>query len=461
MSKISQESIDKVKQIAIVDVAAALGLFMKRSGKQYFIPCPNPQHVETSHDHCAIETRKNIFHCFHCNCGGKDAIGFFKWFKFGTREGHFKESILGLGQLMGLEIKDEKGNVMVTGDNSYTPSVKISQNELKAQDAPITHAVYTAMLSLCQLKTQHLDELMNKRRYSKDEIKLHHFASVPNAEEWIRIYSILKSKNYPLDRIPGLSQIFQPANQPTKFPREIGEPGEFTDEKGVVTYGHWFYVHNASQGYFIPVYDENGYIIRLRVRKDSGEPKYVWFSSDHNVDSETQMRYARRNGASSGGPFTLAVPPQTLFNWQRGKNVTEVISTHTLLVTEGEHKANISAKAFNIPVAGLAGAGNFESLLPFIQKWGVKKLVIGYDMDTLQKQDDSLKSAKKLATLFEIVRNFAIEVTKLGVETVIWTWNLADGKGLDDLVLNGKLPVEFNLKTGVQRAVTLNSVHSL
>lgn len=82
-------------------------------------------------------------------------------------------------------------------------------------------------------------------------------------------------------------------------------------------------------------------------------------------------------------------------------------------------------------------------------------------MDTLQREDNSLKSANKLATLLEIVRSFAVEVTKLGVETVIWTWNLAHGKGLDDLVLNGKLPVEFNIKTGVQRAVTLNTVHSL
>lgn len=339
MSKISQESLDKVRTIALVDVAAALGLYMKRSGKQYFIPCPNPDHVETSHDHCAIETRKNIFHCFHCKCGGKDAIAFYKWFKFGTRDGHFKETVLGLGQLMGLEIRDEDGNVMVAGDDNYVPSVNISKNELKPQDAPITHAVYSAMLSLCPLRQEHLNELVNKRKYSPDEIKLHQFASVPNPDEWMRIYTILKTKNYPLERIPGLSQIFQPANQPTKFPREIGEPGQFTDAKGNVIQGHWFYLPSATNGYFIPVYDENGYIIRLRVRKDSGEPKYVWFSSQHNVDSEKEMRYVRRNGASSGGPFTIAVPPQILYQWQRGKNLKEVISTHTLLVTEGEHSA--------------------------------------------------------------------------------------------------------------------------
>lgn len=461
MSKISQESIEKVKQIALIDVVAALGMPSKRSGKQFFIPCPNPQHQESSMEHCAIESRKNIFNCFHCNASGNNAITFFSWVNFGEKEGHFKASILGVAELMGLEIKDDKGNIMVVGNDSYTPSVRISKSELQPQNAPITHAVYSAILSLCKLKPAHLDELMNKRRYSKDEIKLHLFASVPTGDEWIKIYSILKAKNYPLDRIPGLSQIFQPANFTTKFPREIGEPGEFTDANGDKLQGHWFYALNASSGYFIPVYDENGYIIRLRVRRDNGDPKYVWFSSEHNVDSETDIKYARRNGASSGGPFTFAVPPQTLYTWQRGKNAKDVISMHTLLVTEGEHKANISSKAFGIPVVGLAGAGNFESLLPYIQKWGVKKLIIGYDMDTLQKADDSVKSAKKLATLFEIVRNFAIQVTQLGVESVIWTWNMSDGKGLDDLVLNAKLPVEFSLKTGVQRAVTLQTIHEL
>ncbi|MFJ7982152.1 DNA primase [Lysinibacillus xylanilyticus] len=79
----------------------------------------------------------------------------------------------------------------------------------------------------------------------------------------------------------------------------------------------------------------------------------------------------------------------------------------------------------------------------------------------LQRQDDSEESVKKQATLMDIVNRFAVEIAKLGVNSVIWTWNLNDGKGLDDLVHNRRLPIEFNLKTRRQRAVTLDTVHSL
>lgn len=124
-------------------------------------------------------------------------------------------------------------------------------------------------------------------------------------------------------------------------------------------------------------------------------------------------------------------------------------------------QAKISAKSFNVFAAGLPGAGNFNEILQLIPKWNIQKLIIAYDMDTLQRSDNSSESLKKQATLMEIVNRFAIEVSKLGVQSVIWTWNLKDGKGLDDLVYNHKLPIEYNLITKRQRAVTLDTVHSL
>jgi hypothetical protein len=460
MAKISQESLDFVKSIALVDVAHALGLPLNRSGKQVFLPCPNPEHVEDKYEHCAIETRKNIFNCFTCNnVGGNNAISFYKWHMFGTREGHFQESVLGIGKLLGIEIKDTNGKVMVSGSTNYTPSVKYSNESLPPKEAAITHAVYSAILSLCSLHDHHRKELMEKRKYTADEIKLRKFASVPTLEEWIKIYALLKSKNYPLDRIPGLSQIFMPSAFSSKFPKELGEVGQFEDEKGAIHEGHWFYNLSAPRGYFIPVYDENGYIIRLRVRKDDGSPKYVWFSSEHNVDVEKSLKYARRNGASSGGPFTIAVPPQTLATWKAGTPLENVISTRTLMVTEGEHKSNIAAKVFGIPVIGLAGIGNFETLIPFLQKWKINKLILAYDMDTLQAKDISEKAQKNQQNLYQIVLNFAKIVKDLNITSCIWSWNIVDGKGIDDLVINRKLPIEFNLSTGQQKPVTIQNLH--
>lgn len=462
MAKISQESIERVKAVTLVDLAQALGLPTKRVGKQLFIPCPNPTHNESKLDTCCIEPNKNIFNCFHCaDVKGNNAISLFSWYEFGQREGKFKESVLGVAQLMDIEVKDDRGAIMKPGSNTYKPSVKIISQELKPQSVQVVDAFYRGFLSLCPLRQEHANELMEKRRYSVEEINLHMFRSVPTLDEWISIYSKLKSLGYPFERIPGLSQIFQPDYYNSKFPKELGEAGEFVDANGKKHQGHWFYVLSATKGYFIPVFNEDGFITRLRVRKDSGDPKYVWFSSTHNIEIENTLQKARRNGVSSGAPITIEVPPDYLKVWERGVNVSNLFSTRTLLVTEGEHKAKISAKTFNVFAAGLPGAGNFSELLTLIQKWNIEKLIIAYDMDTLQRSDDSKESVQKQATLMEIVNRFAVEIVKLGVESVIWTWNLNDGKGLDDLVHNRKLPIEFNLKTKRQRAVTLDTVHSL
>jgi len=144
---------------------------------------------------------------------------------------------------------------------------------------------------------------MENRRYSVEEINLHMFRSVPILEEWINIYTRLYSFNYQFERIPGLSQVFQPDYFDSKFPKVLGEAEVFVDANEKEHDGDWFYVLSASKGYFIPVFNEDGFIIRLRVRKDSGDPKYVWFSSTHYIGVEKTITKARRNGVSSGAPI--------------------------------------------------------------------------------------------------------------------------------------------------------------
>lgn len=97
-------------------------------------------------------------------------------------------------------------------------------------------------------------------------------------------------------------------------------------------------------------------------------------------------------------------------------------------------------------------------MLPLIKEWDVEKFIIAYDMDTLQRVDDSDKSVKKQRTLFETLKEFAAEVLQLGVDVDLWTWNMNDGKGLDDLLLANKLPMEVNLRTGERKVVDLEAL---
>lgn len=65
---------------------------------------------------------------------------------------------------------------------------------------------------------------------------------------------------------------------------------------------------------------------------------------------------------------------------------------------------------------------------------------------------DSLRSEKaingKNQQVFDHLVAFAKQALAKGVETFLWTWNPADGKGIDDLIQKNKLPMEIDLRTG-------------
>lgn len=462
--RISQESIDIIKGIPIIDLASAMGDPLTREGKQYQIPCPDLNHTEKVSTNAYIEPNKNLFKCFSCGIGGNSAIAYYAYKTFGHYEPkkHFVPSVKGIAEIMGVPLKMEDGSV-VGRDSGKTIRKFVPQKELEARSPEELDAVYRAFLSLCPIYDHHLAEWRNQRRYTDEQINLVGLRSIPTKDMWVSMYEKLHAAGISLERVPGFSQSFMPDFYETVFPEHLGEKADLKDDEGKTFSGFWYYLPSSMSqvGYYIPVRDENGYIIRLRIRRDNGDPKYIWFSSQHNIDTESNVLKKRKNGVGSGGPLNIAVPFSLLKNWPKGEHLTNVCHTKTLIVTEGEFKSQISANTFNVPVAGTAGLGNFRDLIPLIKEWGVEKLIIAADMDTLQKEDDTLKAEKKVANLFELLRNLSIEVAKTGASTCIWTWGLQDGKGLDDLVYNRKLPVEINLSNRTRHAVTFDNVHTI
>lgn len=459
MSRISQETIEQVNAVPILELAIALGDQPQRMGKQFNVNCPNPQHHEKTPD-TFIEPNKNIFKCFgagSCGAGGNSSISYFAWHEFGSYEPkqHFLKSIRGIAELMGIPIMTEDGEILKPGNEEYKPRKTGNRFvELPVQSAEIVDQVYRVFLSLCPINNHHLQEWTQERKYSQDDIQTLMLRSVPSQLEWVKIYELMSSKGYPFERIPGFSQIFLPEYMSHVFSDNLVEIDE--ERKGV-----WAYMPSAAAGYFIPVRDEYGRIIRLRIRKDDGNPKYVWFSSQHNLETEEQPRRWRKNGVSSGAPLNVVVPTSFMKTWEPGVCLPDVYRVSTLLATEGEHKSNISANILEIPVIGAPGVGNFRDMLPLIKEWGVQKFIIAYDMDSLQRIDDSAKSAKKQQTLFETLKEFAGQVLELGIDVYLWTWNLNDGKGLDDLLHANKLPIEVNLRTGERKLVDLDALQRM
>ncbi len=176
-----------------------------------------------------------------------------------------------------------------------------------------------------------------------------------------------------------------------------GVPGFFKQA------GRWSMV-NFGSGIFIPIRSSDGLIQGFQVRRDEGEPRYIWFSSTD-----------RDGGASSGSPLHFA-------NWLLLPDASEIT------LTEGALKADIAAHFLNAPVVAAAGvscfgenfAANLREKFPKL-----KTCVVAFDSDFRTKPQVK-------ASLDKLIR----QLSAVGLRVRVRTWAAELGKGIDDYLLH-------------------------
>ncbi len=449
--RISQHTIDSVKSVSTLELADRLGDNPKRVGSSFQVYCPNPAHHERTPD-TYIQSNGNGWKCFGgggCGAQGSDAIKYYAWRTFGDWDPkqHFVYSVIGIAELMGISIIHE-GSTNTTKRHStrqaaqhssqrvQTPFTGKSYEEVEARDADTCDRIYRKFLQMCPIYREHAEEWMGpKRQYNKEHILRIGLRSVPaTPDEIFSIIKKLQDDGESLERIPGFTQ-------------RLKKGGDPSNEKD------WLWTLSVTKGYFIPVRDDLGRIVRMRVATN-GKPKYIWFSSAPNIQFETDPSKMRKGGAPSGAPLNIVVPAQQLGLWTPGTEITDLFRMDVVIGTEGEHKSAIASNRLQMPVIGVPGVGNFKNVIPTIQRWGTKKFIIAYDTDSLYKEEEV---NGKNEQVFNQLVLFAQQLLQLGIDVVIWTWNVSDGKGLDDLLLNSKLPVEIDLRTKERRPVVLSA----
>jgi len=159
---------------------------------------------------------------------------------------------------------------------------------------------------------------------------------------------------------------------------------------------------SSGAGFFVPVRGVDGRIQGLQIRRDEGNPKYIWFSSKD-----------RAGGASSGSPVHFAKPYLL-------KTATEVA------ITEGALKADIAAHIMNAPVIAAAGVSNFGADFAASLKEQFPKLqtiYTAFDMDF--RRNEAVRRA-----LFRLVAQ--LERARFTVRVRTWP---PQWKGIDDYLL--------------------------
>jgi hypothetical protein len=125
--------------------------------------------------------------------------------------------------------------------------------------------------------------------------------------------------------IQSLSFKSAPADAPDLSDFDLrGVPGFYRER------GRWRLV-SYGPGFYVPVRDSRGSLRGFQLRRDSGEPRYLWLSSA-----------SKPEGASSGAPIHFTGPV-----------------SDRLLITEGALKADVIASRLGLPVLGLPGVNTW------------------------------------------------------------------------------------------------------
>lgn len=208
----------------------------------------------------------------------------------------------------------------------------------------------------------------------------------------------------------GLNDEVISANQYRSFQASLGPKAyqaafpDLSAESAAKVPGFYDLRLNAWPGILVPTFDHHGRIIGLQVRLDTptGHNRYLWVTSN------------KRNGVSPGVPVhcPLGTPAHAA----------------RVRITEGHFKAE-AAFAFDAatPTLAVAGVSNWKPAFHVLDALGAKSVSVAYDAD-FQENPNVREAVVKLAAA----------ITKSGRELVIETWPMDFGKGIDDVIKNGK-----------------------
>jgi hypothetical protein len=233
----------------------------------------------------------------------------------------------------------------------------------------------------------------------------------------IRLYLVLAYEHYARLRARGLDErtiafngykSTPPAFFGNSVARALARDYDLTGVPGFYKRGGvWCMVEHAP-GFFVPVHDADRRIVGFQVRRDEGEPRYLWFSS------------ARQGGASSGAPVHFARPDVAR-------------ATGEAVITEGSLKADCIAALTGEAVIGIAGVLTFgddfgDELRRRLPE--LRRVTIAYDADWRTNPNVHRGLTKLRATLR--AARFAVAVR---------AWDAANGKGYDDALAAASLEV--------------------
>jgi hypothetical protein len=272
------------------------------------------------------------------------------------------------------------------------PSLKGEAQErkpLSPEEIARRNNVYSALLDLLPLNARHRENLL-ARGLTDEAIANAGYASLPASNAHYKLSKLLDQFTaQDIVTTPGFGIVERLGSGDEKY------------TKRAVELSH-------TNGILVPIRTLDGSIVALKVRRDAGDPRYVYLSMGDN---------------GPGSHVHVPTGPRT----------------PTVRVTEGELKADVATLLSGELTISVPGVNSWRTALAVVNELTPELVVVAFDSDKAQNEHVSRAERRLINAL--LVAGFEVEVEE---------WS--DHKGIDDALLAGATIT----RQMAQRAIEIN-----
>lgn len=386
------------------DVFFLLGLKYNPYKTENFIKCPKCDSSRLS-----FNVIKGTGHCFACHEGYDSASLYAAYKDMPVKEARFQ-----IKKELGIDRNDYKPVV------SSRPPVINEETPLAAPE--VRDKTLRAFLQLLPLLEEHKTELL-ARGFTEAEISANGYASMPDEltpEENEKICAKLIADGFTLDGVPPF----------------------YVDKKS----GKYRFVKSTC-GILLPQVDTHNLWVGICNRKEDGKRRVI--NDEGELEAKCCWLSSKNFNRGTGAKTSVHCAIDFIYDNTEKRYIPALPPNGKVILTEGSMKGDLASQLLSevkeavVPVISVPGVNALNALpatLNELIKYGLKEVMIAYDMDYLT--NPNVKEA--LNKLTSILKETGVKITTC----MKWDTNIPDHpdkklKGIDDYLafkLKGIIP---------------------